>query len=669
MNTRLLAAAIAVVLIPFGVAAEEAELILRNGKIVTVDGDFSIAGAMAIGQGSILRVGDEKDVDKARGAATKVIDLDGKTVIPGLIDSHVHATSACMTEFDHPIPDMETIADVLAYVKARAEALGPDKWIGVRQVFITRLREQRYPTRAELDAAAPHNPVLFSTGPDASVNSLAMQLSGIDKDFKVDDGGSGYVERDPSTGEPTGILRSCTRFVKYQAADAGATGADRLGRLEELLHDYNSVGITGIVDRNAGSGAVDQYRTLQSTGRLSLRVGISRGVGTSGSIEEIQQNIRRIADDPLRKGDAMLRIIGIKTFLDGGMLTGSAYMRKPWGVSEIYSITDPEYRGLLYIPRDRLVPIVRTCIENGMQFTAHSVGDGAVHTLLDVYEEINRTLPIRDTRPCITHSNFMSAEAVEKAARLGVIVDIQPAWLYLDTRTLTAQFGYDRLRYFQPLASIFRAGGIAGGGSDHMQKIGSLRSVNPYNPFLGMWVTIARRGRWYDGVLHPEEALTREQALRFYTINNAYLMSLEKQTGSLEPGKLADFAILDRDILTCELDALRGTKVVATYVNGRRVFEQAGGFVVVRSNPIHGFAGGENTRKWDRMNAVTTSAQLSRGTLLWLVVNRWNFHAGRCCKALLSQPLRFALRDLLCALRRSASSRFASGSITLPCAR
>lgn len=552
----------------------DADVILHHGRIVTVDSAFSVAEAMAITDGRIVQVGPSDDLLKVKGPRTELIDLKGRMIVPGLIDSHVHPEGASMTEFDHVIPDMQTVQDVLDYIKARAAALGPAKWIEVRQVFITRLREQRYPSRAELDRAAPNNPVIFATGPDASLNTLAMKLSGIDKDFQVTDGGPGRIEKDPQTGEPTGILRSCTRFVKVETPLRKPTEDDHRRRLIELFRDYNSVGITSIGDRDASAAAIDRYKRLLEQGTLSVRVSVSQHVESTGPIEDIQRVIQQISRDPLCQRNPMLQIIGVKTYLDGGMLTGSAYLREPWGVSDIYAITDPAYRGLLFIPRERLVPMVQAAVEAGLQFTAHSVGDGAVHALLDAYQEVNRTTPIRSTRPCITHSNFMSREAVDALQRLGVSVDIQPAWLYLDTRTLTKQFGYDRLRFFQPLRSIFASGGIAGGGSDHMQKIGSLRAINPYNPFLGIWVTLTRKARWHEGALHPEEALTREQALRFYTVNNAYLLFQDHEIGSLETGKLADFVILDRDILTCSVDDIRETQVVATYLNGRRVFQR-----------------------------------------------------------------------------------------------
>ncbi|PYV07528.1 MAG: amidohydrolase, partial [Acidobacteria bacterium] len=185
---------------------------------------------------------------------------------------------------------------------------------------------------------------------------------------------------------------------------------DRKRRLLELFDDYLATGLTSIGDRDASEDDIRRYRELQREGKLKLRVSLSQHVETIGPLEAVEKAIRRVAGDPLvREGD-WLKIIGIKTYLDGGMLTGSAYMRAPWGVSKVYSITDPEYRGVLFIPRERLLPIVRTTLEAGLQFTAHSVGDGAVHTLLDVYEEIDKTRPVRQNRPCITHSNFMSQE-------------------------------------------------------------------------------------------------------------------------------------------------------------------------------------------------------------------------------------------------------------------
>ncbi len=552
--------------------AQDADLILTGGKIVTVDGDFHIAEAVAIRGERILLVGSDEEVLAKRGADTRVVQLQGKMVLPGLIDSHTHPTGAAMHEFDHDVPDMETIDDVLAYVAARAAVVPEGQWIWVRQVFITRLREQRYPTREELDRAAPRHPVVFATGPDAMLNSMALSLSGIDKDFRVT--GTGYVEKDADTGEPTGLLRSCSQYIKGSDSPRQATPQERLDRVATLFSDYNSVGLTSIADRNASPGAIRQYAELLAADKLSVRVAVSHGVDASADVDAACRQIREVAEHPLVHGDSRLRIVGIKTFLDGGMLTGSAYMREPWGTSDTYLIDDPKYRGVLFIEHEKLVALVKAAVESKLQFTAHSVGDGAVHALLDAYEEVNRTTPIAETRPCITHSNFMSREAIEQMARLGVVADIQPAWLYLDSHTLAAQFGYDRLRYFQPLHSLFEAGVVVGGGSDHMQKIGSLRSINPYNPFLGMWVAITRKGKSYEGTLHAEEALTRQEAIRFYTINNAHLLFLEKETGSIEPGKLADLIVLDRDLLECPIDDLKDAQVLQTYVGSKLVFER-----------------------------------------------------------------------------------------------
>jgi len=238
--------------VPSALAAD-ADWIFHRGKIITLDGKFSLREAMAIQGNRILRLGTDEEVLKTRGPGTQLVDLGGKTVLPGLIDSHSHPTSACLTEFDHPIPEMETIEDVLKYIQSRTKVVPEGDWIEVRQVFITRLREQRYPTREELDHVAPKHPAIFSTGPDASLNSLALKLSGIDRSFQITDGGPGRIERDPASGEPTGILRSCTRLVKVKPSTRRPSEEDTLVQLQKLFHDYNSVGLTAIVDRDAST--------------------------------------------------------------------------------------------------------------------------------------------------------------------------------------------------------------------------------------------------------------------------------------------------------------------------------------------------------------------------------------------------------------------------------
>lgn len=559
-------------LLPAVLAAQEpADRIFHKGKIVTVDDAGTIAQAMALRGERIVYVGDDAGAEAFRGETTEVVDLQGATVLPGLIDSHTHPLGAAMIEFDHPIPDMGSIADVLAYVRERADALPEGEWIVIEQVFITRLEERRYPTRQELDGATPKHPVAFRTGPDASLNSLALAHFEIGATTEAPEGSK--IERD-AEGEPTGILRGWSQMI-----DLPSTGGktpeerDRSERLKKLFDDYNAAGLTAIIDRNASRQAMRLYEQLGDAGELKLRVAMSRGVGAQASVETIREEIRAIAaEEPNQNRGSLLRTVGVKMFLDGGMLTGSALMRQPWGKSAIYGISDPEYRGLRFIPEEKLEAAVEACVENGLQFTAHSVGDGAVHALLEAYETVAARRPIRQTRPNITHCNFMSAEAIEKMARLGVSADIQPAWLFLDTRTLTSHFGEDRLAYFQPLRSIFEAGVMAGGGSDHMQKIGSLRAINPYHPFLGMWVTITRRARGYEGRLHPEQALDRMQALRFYTRNNAYLMFMEEEIGSLEAGKFADFVVIDRDYLSCPEEEIRRIEVRQTWVGGERVF-------------------------------------------------------------------------------------------------
>ncbi len=429
-----------------------------------------------------------------------------------------------------------------------------------------------FPTREELDSAAPKHPVLFRTGPDGSANSLGLTENGIDKEFAAQH--PDQVGVDPTTGELTGVIRNSSSIFQTRSDKSrrNLSNDAKDDRLAELLADYNRWGITGIIDRNCSDSGRAQYARLLEAGRLTTRVRMSRSMTPNASLAEVEKRLDVIVADPLFKNpDPRLAVIGVKVFEDGGMLTGSAYFNQPWGISSIYGIVDSRYRGMQYVDTERLEELVRLCAARNLAFTAHCQGDAAVEALVTAYERVNEDIPIAPTRSSITHSSFMSQRAIEGAAKLGVGVDLQPVWLYLDARTLVAQFGDKRLQHFIPLKSLFDAGVVAGGGSDHMQKIGSLRSVNPYNPFLGMWIAVTRTARWHDQPIHPEEALSREQMIRFYTINNAWLMRADDEIGSLEVGKRADFCVLDSDLLTCPEEQIRDANVLETWLDGERL--------------------------------------------------------------------------------------------------
>jgi predicted amidohydrolase YtcJ len=537
-----------------------------------VDSDFRIAEAMAVHGDRIVAIGSNDAVLKLAGSDTQLVDLQGKMVLPGLIDSHSHPPGAAVYEFDHEVPTMETIADVLEYIRQRATVVPEGQWIVIQQVFVTRLKDRRFPTRQELDDAAPKHPVMFRTGPDAALNSLALKLSGIDRDFQITDGKPGFIERDPATGEPTGILRSCTRLVNVKTSTRSPNAEERREALRALLRAYNEVGLTSVTDRGTTNATIDLYSQLLDRGELTCRVFLTYYVDAQEPLEKLEAAVKNVTSHPLHQYNPWLWLRGLKFYLDGGMLTGSAYMREPWGVSKIYGINDPEYRGVIFLEPEKLYQIAKLALANGLQPTAHAVGDGAVLALAEAYARVNEEFPVRPLRPCISHANFMSPEAIELMARCGIVADLQPAWLYHDGATLRDHFGIDRLRYFQPYRTLSERRVIVGGGSDHMQKRGRRRSINIYDPWLGIWTVLTRLPRWSDTPLHPEEIVSRQEAIRLYTINNAFLTFEEDKKGSLEPGKYADFIIIDRDILECPIDDVADTQVLETWVGGKKVY-------------------------------------------------------------------------------------------------
>jgi predicted amidohydrolase YtcJ len=566
---------LSLLLLPIPVLAD-ADLIVQHAKVVTVDAKFSIAEAVAVEDGKIVAVGADADVLKHKGPKTRVIDAGGKLVLPGLMDSHSHPISAALSEWKEPLPDPKSLADVFAIVRQKAETTPEGEWIVLRYTFPTRLDDARFPTRAELDMAAPKHPVLYHAGPAGLVNTMGLKVSGITRDTKSPP--AGEVVKDPATGEPTGMIRNAYGVLKGVPNEGGAASpADRRAAVKKLFKLYNERGLTSVADRNASRSDLDVYRDLHAAGELTVRMNVARSFSPTGTPEQVARRFDELPGKdglggPTGVGDDWVRVGPIKLFLDGGMLNGTAYMRQPWPKGPTYQVTQDDYRGLLFIPQEQLRLVVGEGVKRKWQLTAHTAGEGAMDELLDAYEFVNRSTPIRDLRLCITHANFPSKRNLERCKALGVVADVQPAWLYKDGTTLFNVLGKERVRWFQPYKSWLEYTTI-GGGSDHMLRFDPLNSTNPWDPWLGMAVALDRtteRGT----ELFPEEALTREQAIRLYTINNAYITHEEKAKGSLEVGKLGDLIMIDRDVLTCPVKDVAKTQVLLTVVGGKVVYEK-----------------------------------------------------------------------------------------------
>jgi predicted amidohydrolase YtcJ len=551
-----------------------ADLIVHHAKVITVDARFSIREALAIKDGRIAAIGDDEEIFRWAGPGTRVIDAEGGAVLPGLYDSHVHLTMAAWSELGGPLPQLVSLKDAFEYIRRKAQTTPEGEWIQLPFAFATRLKEARFPTKAELDQAAPRHPVRYNMGPADLVNSKALEVSGITKETRH----PGIV-RDPVTGEPTGLLRGAEKLLKIPAQGGPkATTQEKREAVKKLLALYNEQGLTSVADRDASPEDLELFLDLERTRELTCRINVAREFDPSGTREEVIRKLEALPGahhrgGPTGVGDEWVRIGPIKLYTDGGMLLGTAYMREPWPKGPTYQNTADDWRGQLKIQPSQLEMVCEEAARRGWQMTSHTAGEAAMDVLLDAYEKVDRTISIRGKRWCITHANFPSPRNLERCRELGVCADVQPAWLYKDGTTLLDLLGERRIRWFQPYKSWMEHTTI-GGGSDHMVKTDSVRATNPWNPWLAIWTTLARRTE-RGTVLVPEEALTREQAIRLYTINNAYLHHEEAEKGSLEVGKLADLILIDRDPLTCPVDEVRAIRVLTTILGGKVIFEAA----------------------------------------------------------------------------------------------
>jgi predicted amidohydrolase YtcJ len=548
-----------------------AELMYYNGKIITLSDKTPIAEAVTIADGRFLAVGTTQQVGRTTGPKTKQINLEGKTVVPGLIDAHVHPINAGLAERDHEIPVIRSFADIRAYVEEAVRTTPADKLVFVPKVYSTRLKERRYPTRWELDEFSGKHLVMLDNNYASALNSAALRAAGVERD--TPEPSNGKIIRDKKSGEPTGLILGARQIVNRLVEQRRFDDEDRLWSLRKMQKAYSAAGLTSVIDRAQRPEGLRAYQRLWAAGEMQVRTTITIRLMGQEPLEKLREQILWMGT-MTGFGDDFMRLGALKVVIDGGILIGTAYLRTPYGQNtEVYGYSDPDYRGVLRVPREKLFSIVNLAHELGWQMSAHTTGGGSTDLLLEAYEAADSVKPIRERRFTLIHSNFHTADSIAKAKRLGVVVDLQPAWYHFDGPALSKVLGPERLKTFQPYKSLLDAGLVVAGGSDHMIKFDSRTAINPYHPFYGMWMVISRKTA--DGtVFNPEQKISREQALKMWTWNAAYHSFDEDIKGSIEPGKLADMVIISKDYLTCPEDEISNIEALATIVGGRTVYER-----------------------------------------------------------------------------------------------
>jgi predicted amidohydrolase YtcJ len=520
---------------------EHAELALINGKIITVDSQDSVAEALAVRGGKIIRVGDNNVVEGLMGSGTTVVDLKGKTVLPGFIDSHVHASGAgLLTVKEKEYVDIkyaDSIVEVKEKIGERAEVTPEGEWVIGWGYMWTRFREKRPPTGVELDEVAPDNPVLLYFSAFGVANSRAMEIAGVTRDSKPE---YGEVELDPETGEPTGVLRggAATRLVSRHVPPLKLTPQEavRLG-----CQRFSEWGITTIHEAGATKGTTRAFQTLLKEGELPCRVRLY-----VNNIAPHVDNYEHVIALGLMGGfgNDMLRLSGIKFALDSMGTMGTAATYEP-------CTGEPEV----------LKAYIVKAHKAGLQTATHSIGDRAIDINLDAIEAALEEHPVEDSRHRIEHCTHCEPKQLERIKRLGVIAaESNYVWNFGDAYKY--QFGPRRSQWLYPYRSFKEYGIAASSNSDY--------GGGPWhgNPIIGIYAMVTRRTEGGD-TIGPNQAVDVMEAIRTYTINGAYASFDEEKLGSIEEGKLADMIVLSDDITTVDDEKIKDVKVLATIVNGR----------------------------------------------------------------------------------------------------
>jgi hypothetical protein len=533
----------------------DADLLVRNGRIVTMDEAKRVAGSMVVRDGRILALGEGDALAGCASSRTQLLDLQGRTVLPGLIDVHTHAIewvkSILRGEIDTGYPAVHSISEITHAVAHRAATVPQGQWIVGSGWDDSKLAERRYIIRQDLDTASTGHPVYLKhvSGHMGVANSAALKLANITKDTADPQGG--VIERDAS-GEPTGILKDTAMGLIAGILPGDPPDIDV--RAAQLVSEKAAeVGLTTIHDIFLSPDEMGGYQEAHRRGWLKVRVQMSPRIGSVADAEKLAQMGVHTGF-----GDDVLKFGAAKMFADGGMGARTVAIYPPGVIGE------PGNLGVLrWTPAD-MQKAHLLAARAGWQLETHAIGDRAIDEVLDSYAVVIKQLGLKDARFRIVHAGI-STPAVQKRMReLNVVIDGNPPFVYW-IGCWFQKYGPERVRWSYPAKSYIENGIIEAAGSDV--------AVTPISPWWGIWAAVVRRDLQSGQILAPEERISVEQALTLYTRNGAYAGFEEDRKGVLDPGKLADFIVVDRDVLTVPAEELKDVKVMQTFVGGRSVYD------------------------------------------------------------------------------------------------
>jgi len=531
-----------------------ADSVYLGGNIYTMDAASPRAEALAIAGDRLVAVGSDEEIRRLVGEGTAVHNLGGRTVLPGLIDAHGHIGSLGLFGLGRlDLSTARSMDELVAKVSAAAKKAGAGAWVLGGRWDHESWPGKELPRHGGLSAATSDNPVWLRRvdGHAGLANAAAMRRAGVTRETVSPAGGE--IIRDEN-GEPTGVFVDNAKGLIERVVDAPVPDAAALiDRAQQMCFE---VGLTGVHDMGVSPADIEAYRGLAESGRLKLRV---------YALLSAPYAVAYFEDHDLLIGDR-LTVRSAKLYADGAMGSRGAWLLEPYSDRPKGEDGAP-YSGLALTDPARIEAVVKHALGRGYQVCTHAIGDRGNRETLDAYERALRQVPASDHRLRVEHAQLLSPADVGRFAGLEVVASMQPTHCTSDMRWVEARVGPQRAKGAYAWASLLRSGAVIAAGSDF--------PVESHNPFYGLHAAITREdaegapgGGWY-----PEQRMTREEALRAFTLGAAWAGFEEEKKGSLVSGKLADFVVVDRDVMVCEAGDVRGTKVLRTVVGGEVVFE------------------------------------------------------------------------------------------------